>query len=392
MTDDPPVETRFATVATPECPLPLRSGESLEHVDLAYETWGTLNAERSNAILLFHAFSGNQHAAGFNPAVPGNPFWTEECHHGWWDSFIGPEKALDTDHFFIICANYLGGCYGSTGPSSIDPSTGRPYASSFPHISVADIVDSQVRLLDHLGIDKLVAVIGPSTGGLACVNLATRYPGRTQHVIPIASGGSTTVLNRIFLLEQILSIENDPHFRSGDYYDFGQPVTGLALARMISHKCFVHLDAIERRARKDVIQPDDRFAWYRAHDHVESYMLHQGRKFTDRFDANTYLRICEMWSIHDPVAEGDAKDVIELFGRSRDAGHHYLIFSIDEDYCFYPEEQAHLVADLKAADVSHLYITVHSEKGHDSFLLEPDLYTPHIRFVLGSGNGIPPVG
>jgi homoserine O-acetyltransferase len=188
--------------------------------------------------------------------------------------------------------------------------------------------------------------------------------------------------NRIILLEQILAIENDPMFQAGEYYESGAPETGLGLARMISHKTFVHLNAIERRANKDVLQPPGRFSWYQAHDHVESYMLHQGKKFTDRFDANTYLRICEMWSRHDPVIEGGAADPTDLFSRSREAGHQYLVFSIDEDYCFYPEEQAALVEQLKNAEVKHLFLTVHSEKGHDSFLLEPELYSPHIQAIL----------
>lgn len=382
MTDIGPVETRFATIATPDEPFLFRSGERLNHVQIAYETYGRLNEDRSNAILLFHAFSGSQHAAGVNRSVAGNDFWTQECENGWWDPFIGPGKALDTDRYFVICANYLGGCYGSTGPASVNPETGQRYGAAFPHVTVSDIVRSQALLLDHLGIERLLAVVGPSTGGLSATTFATSYPERVRLVISIASGVKTTVLNRIILLEQILAIENDPSFRGGDYYDSQPPETGLALARMISHKTFVHLDAIERRANKDVIQPGDRFSWYQAHDHVESYMLHQGRKFTDRFDANTYLRICEAWSRFDPVVEGGARDPLELFGRSREAGHQYLVFSIDEDYCFYPEEQAALVEYLKAADVPHLYFTVHSEKGHDSFLLEPDLYTPHIRVML----------
>jgi len=376
------VKTQFATIATPKSPFEFRSGEKLDHVELAYETYGELNEDRSNAILLFHAFSGGQHAAGRNANGDDLPFWTSDWELGWWDLFIGPGKALDTDRYFVICANYLGGCYGSTGPASINPATGKPYGPSFPSVTVNDLVRSQALLLDHLGIDHLVAVVGPSTGGLGCVTFATIFPERVSLVIPIASGVKTTVLNRIILLEQILAIENDPCFRAGEYYETGAPHMGLALARMISHKTFVHLDAIERRAGKDVVQPEDRFSWYRARDHVESYMLHQGKKFTDRFDANTYLRICEMWSHYDPVLEGDAVDSLDLFRRSKKAGHHYLVFSIEEDYCFYPEEQAELVEELKAADVPHLFLTVHSEKGHDSFLLEPDLYTPHIQVML----------
>jgi len=314
--------------------------------------------------------------------VEGNEFWTPELEYGWWDLFIGPGKALDTDRYFVICANYLGGCYGTTGPPSIDPNTGKRHGVNFPSVTVNDVVRCQARLLDALGIEQLTAVIGPSTGGLACVTFATIFPERVRLVVPIATGVRTTVLNRIILLEQILAIENDPKFAGGDYYESGRPEMGLSLARMISHKTFVHLDAIERRASKDVVQPGDRFSWYRAHDHVESYMLHQGKKFTDRFDANTYLRICEMWSTYDPVLEADATDPVDLFARSREAGHQYLVFSIDEDYCFYPEEQAALVEQLKLADVPHLFLTVHSEKGHDSFLLEPDLYTPHIQVML----------
>jgi len=379
--------TQFITIATPEDPFVFQNGSSLEHAQLAYETWGTLNADKSNAILLFHAFSGSQHAAGYNVEVPENPFWTPECREGWWQKFIGPGQALDTEKYFVICANYLGGCYGTTGPASIDPSSGRPYGFHFPSISVVDVVRSQALLLDHFEIDQLLAVVGPSTGGLGAITFATLFPQRTRGVIPIATGVRTTVLNRIILLEQILAIENDPHFQSGDYYDSAPPETGLSLARMISHKCFVHLDAIERRASHDVLQPEDRFSWYRAHDHVESYMLHQGKKFTDRFDANTYLRLCEMWSCYDPVEEAGATDPVDLFSRSKTAGHEYLVFSIDEDYCFYPEEQAKLVSQLKAADVPFVFITVHSEKGHDSFLLEPELYTPHIQALLGKVQG-----
>lgn len=358
-------------------------GGTLPRFDLSYETYGELNAARDNAILVFHALSGTQHAAGTNTSVPeaGN-LWTEEIHAGWWDPFIGPGRALDTERFFVICANYIGGCYGSTGPSSIDPETGKHYAAGFPRINVSDVVRSQARLLDHLGIDVLAAVIGPSTGGLACINFANLFPERTKLVIPIATGGKTTVLNRLFLLEQILAVENDPHFQGGNYYDSTPPALGLTLARMISHKCFVHLDAIERRARRDVVQPDDHFEWYQVHDQVESYMLHQGRKFVSRFDANTYLRICEMWSQFDPVAEGNAANAAELFARSKEHDHRYLVFSIDEDYCFYPEEQAALVATLKKAGVSNMHITVHSERGHDSFLLEPELYAPHLAHIL----------
>lgn len=356
----------------------------LPGLSLAYETWGHLNADASNAILLCHALSGSHHAAGHNPEIEGvGALWQPELHGGWWEAMIGPGKAIDTNRYFVICANYLGGCYGSSGPASIHPETGRPWGSAFPAVTAADQVEAFSHLLDALGIETLNAVVGPSVGGLIALTFATRFPKRVRNVISIAAGYKTTVLNRLILFEQILAIENDPHFNGGDYYADQPPLYGLALARMISHKTFVHLDSIERRARQDVIQPDDVLAWYRVRDQFQSYMLHQGKKFVGRFDANTYLRIIDMWSRYDASQEGDAETPEDLFARSRDAGQKWLVFSIDSDFCFYPEEQTELVKHLENADVDVMHITVHSEKGHDSFLLEPDLYTPHIAWVLG---------
>ncbi len=384
MTAIPETHTQFFDHTPHDGGFPLRSGESLPGFRLAYETYGRLNEAGDNAILVFHALSGSHHAAGFTREVPGvGDRWTEDVQTGWWDDFIGPGKAVDTDKFFVICANYLGGCYGSTGPGSINPVTGREWGSSFPHLSVADVVKSQTLLLDHLGIGRLLAVIGASVGGLMALHFATVYPDRVKLVVPAASGIRTTVLNRLFLFEQILAIENDPHFNGGDYYGGEPPTYGLALARMISHKSFVHLDTIEGRARGEVKPAGDQLSWYRLRDNVESYMLHQGKKFVSRFDANTYLRICELWSSFDPLAAAGAATWGDLLAGCREHGHQFLVFSIDCDFCFYPEEQAALVDQLRAAKVNVMYLTVHSDnKGHDSFLLEPELYTPHLSHAL----------
>lgn len=376
------IETQFCKI---DAPFALSDGSVLPGLSIAYETWGTLNAEKSNAILLYHALSGSHHAAGLNPRIPGvEPFWQAEMHDGWWEEMIGPGKALDTDEFFIICANYLGGCYGTTGPSSLCPETGKPWGSAFPHVSAADQVKVSALLLDELGIDVLHAVIGPSVGGLLALTFATRYPDRVKRVASIAAGFKTTVLNRLILFEQILAIENDPNFNGGDYYEGQPPLYGLALARMISHKTFVHLDAIERRARQDIVQDNDTLSWYRVRDQFQSYMLHQGKKFVRRFDANTYLRIIDMWSRYDAVAEGGAGSPRELLDRAAGAGQRWLVFSIDSDFCFYPEEQADLTLHLERADIQATQITVHSDIGHDSFLLEPHLYTPHISWLMKS--------
>lgn len=368
-----------------EQPFVLASGETLPQVEVVYQTWGSLNAGKSNAILLTHALSGSHHASGYNPAIPqAGELWREEMHEGWWDEFIGPGKALDTDRFFIISANYLGGCYGTTGPRSNNPETGKPYGASFPHLSVRDQVKMQAALLDSLGIGQLHAAIGPSVGGLVTLSFATIHPERVRTVIPIASGMKTTVLNRLILFEQILAIENDPYFNGGDYYDGPHPDYGLALARMISHKTFVHLDAIERRARQEVRQDNETLAWFKVQDTFQSYMLHQGKKFVNRFDANTYLRIIDMWSRYDACEEAGAQNPGELFRPCKDHGQRFLVFSIDSDFCFYPEEQAEIVRGLERAGVDAMHITVHSDKGHDSFLLEPALYTPHIAYALSS--------
>jgi len=380
--------TQFFTVATADKPFVFDGGGSLTDAVIAYETYGTLNAKKDNAVLLFHALSGSQHAAGFTKEVPGtDERWTADMQQGWWEAYIGPGKAVDTDRYFVICANWLGGCYGSTGPASINPATGKPYGKTFPSVRTSDVVRSQALLLDSLGIKKLHAVIGSSVGGLIAINFATLLPERVKLVIPVASGPRTTVLTRLTLFEQVLAIENDPHFKGGDYYDGASPEYGMVLARMISHKTFVHLDAIERRARGEVKQNSDQLAWYRVGHNVESYMLHQGKKFVKRFDANTYLRIADMWLRYDPLRDAGVSSYEELFARSRKAGHHYLVFSIDSDFCFYPEEQAELTSHLEKANVSSMHITVHSSKGHDSFLLEPELYTPHLVHTLEGRGG-----
>jgi homoserine O-acetyltransferase len=313
------------------------------------------------------------------PGIGGR--WTEECRSGWWDLFVGPGKPIDTGRFFVICANYVGGCYGSTGPASIDPVTGRPFGSSFPQVTMADIVDAHLPLLAHLGIEKLHATIGASTGGMLALSLATRYPDLVDVVIPVATGIGATGLHVVHNFEQINAIQNDPDFRSGDYYDDVPPAKGLALARMIGHKTFISLGALRNRARAEVVDHQEGPGTYRLNHSIESYMWHQGQKFVARFDANSYLRLMVAWQTVDLVAEAGLDDVSELFIPCKHQS--YLVFSIDSDVCFYPDEQADMVRQLQLADVPVRWVTVHSDKGHDSFLLEPELYAPHLVDTLG---------
>jgi homoserine O-acetyltransferase len=373
--------TEFFAFGSPNDPFRLRSGEELREVTMAYETYGELTPDRDNAVLVFHALTGSQHAAGFNSSVPGvGGRWTEECQVGWWDRFIGPDKAIDTNRFFVITANYVGGCYGSTGPSSINPDTGEPYGSRFPKVGFCDIVDANVRLVQHLGIERLHAVIGASTGGIMCLSLATRYPDMVDIVIPIASGTRLTSLQTLHNFEQITAIQSDPAFADGDYYaNLEQPVDGLALARMIGHKGFISLGFLKERALSETPEGDGP-GTYHIENPLESYIWHQGSKFISRFDANSYLVNMHAWQTFDLGAEAGVGSFVELFERSKD--HHYMVFSIDSDVCFYPEEQEELSSYLKAAGVRHRHVTVHSEKGHDSFLLEPRLYAPHLSDTL----------
>lgn len=376
------VETRFLDFGSAEAPFVTADGGCLPGVTLAYETYGRLNEDRSNAILLFHALSGSQHAAGINKSVPGlQGRWTEEVHVGWWDGFIGSGRALDTDKYFVLCANYLGGCYGTTGPASLNPTTGKPWGAAFPRVTVHDMIRSQLPLLEHFGIAKLKAVVGTSLGGMMALDLAVKYPDRVANVITIGTGLRAHGLQQMHNLEQIIAITRDPDFQGGDYYDGAGPVKGLALARMISHKTFLWADVIEERARVGIVQPEIDLPWYQISSSLESYMLYQGRKFVKRFDANSYLRIIDAWQQFDLYDDAKARGGGLIFAECQ--SQRYLVFTIDSDCCFYPDYQAEICAELKRAHVPHIRLTVHSEKGHDSFLLEPKLYTPHLAYALG---------
>lgn len=354
---------------------------SLPNFRLAYETYGTLNEDKSNAVLLFHAISGSQHASGQNTSLSSEcEFWNDECTVGWWDKFIGPGSALDTNDNFVICVNFIGGCYGSTGPSAINPETGKHYGSSFPEISVNDIVDTQRLLLAKLEIPKLKAVVGPSVGCMCALNFACRYPNEVSNVVCVAGGHQISVIQRLHRLEQIRAIELDGDFNGGDYYDSEGPKRGLALARSIAHKTYISLQTLEERAQssvKTIKQESDR---YQLTHPVESYMESQGWKFTERFDPNSYLLFAKAWQKYDLLKDCDASSSADLFSRCSEQK--FLIVGIDSDVCFYPEDQLKLAAELRKAGTEVNHITIHSSKGHDAFLLEPELISPAIRSML----------
>lgn len=349
------------------------NGETLPDIRLAYETYGTLNAEKSNAILLFHALTGSHHAHGYNNSLPeAGDFWQPENHDGWWDRMIGPGKPLDTNKFFIICANYLGSCYGSSGPTQIAPD-GEPWGSRFPMVNANDQARAQIQLLDHFGVDRF-HIVGPSLGGMLSLALASMFPERVRNIVIIGAGYEPSIEHKLTAFEQMISIELDPDYRAGRYPLTNPPLKGLALARIICHKLFVNQNGLEKRARKGICDRKGMLTWYLPARNTESYMLHQGTKFAKRFDANAYIRIINLWVGFDlPTFSG--KDSIEAaFRVYAQHGIRFQLFSIDTDYCFKADDVEAFHQQLSRCGVSSGHTRIVSEKGHDSFLLEPELY------------------
>ena len=365
------VQTRFLSLNEP---FELDCGERLPGVRIAYERYGEMAGDGGNVILLFHALTGSQHAHGWNTDVPGiGSLWQPENYEGWWDSMIGPGKPMDTRKYCIICANYLGSCYGTTGPMSPHPDDGKPWAARFPHVTVWDQVRLCAKLLDLLGVNR-VALVGPSIGALVALAFAIHYPERVKCVVSVGSGYRCNIEQRLSVFEQILAIELDPHFNGGYYYGGELPNRGLAFARIIGHKAFVYQEGLESRARKEVGSDCGMLSWLKPTRSTQSYMLHQGTKFALRFDANAYIRIADMWGEYDILEWTGKSSYVEALKPCAEAGIPFLIFSIDTDCCFRPAEQQEMSRLLLEADIDASMHEIHSDKGHDSFLLEPELY------------------
>ena len=357
------------------------SSDTLPGVKLAYETYGCLAPDKGNAILLFHALTGSHHAHGYNDSLPeAGDFWQPENYEGWWDAMIGPGKPLDTNKFFIVCANYLGSCYGSTGPVSLAPD-GEPWGSRFPLVTANDQARAQVRLLESFGIQRF-AIVGPSVGGMLSLAVAAMYPERVRSVIIIGASCTPPIEHRLSVFEQILAIELDAKYRAGRYPLADPPVRGLALARIICHKLFVYQRGLEKRARRGVGDRRGMLEWYNPTRNTESYMLHQGTKFAKRYDANAYIRIVNMWASFDLPALAGAGTLDAVFARYAEHGIPFLLFSIDTDCCFTPRGISHFYRRLLKNGVACQYCRISSQKGHDSFLLEPDLYEQGISAAL----------
>lgn len=363
------VEKRYHRFADPPDTLVLESGARLGPITIAYETYGRLNEQRDNAILVAHAFSGDSHAAG---RYPGE---TEDDKPGWWDFLIGPGKGIDTDRYFVVCANILGSCMGTTGPSSINPATGSPYGLDFPMVTVGDMVETQKRLIDSLGIDRLLAVIGGSVGGMQVLEWCRRFPQSVRAAIPIATTMRHSALAIAFNEIARQAIMADPNWQHGNYYGTDRsPDLGLAVARMVGHVTYLSDEAMRRKFGRRLQDKSDFSFGFDADFQVESYLRHQGSKFVRRFDANSLLYITRAADYFDLTRQPDPP------GNGIDTK--YLVISYSSDW-LYPTYQAkELVRRLKRDGRDVSFCEIEADCGHDAFLIPDARLTDLVRGFL----------
>lgn len=353
-------------------PLELSCGRRLASYELVVETYGELNAARSNAVLICHALSGNHHAAGFRSVDDAKP--------GWWDDYIGPGKPIDTRYFYVVCLNNLGGCHGSTGPRTINPETGLRWGKHFPPLRVRDWVLSQARLADRLGIEQWAAVIGGSLGGMNAMRWALEYPARVRHCVVIASALKLTAQNIAFNEIARRAIRSDPDFRDGDFAEHGVvPRNGLALARMVGHVTYLSHALMGQRFGRELRSGSfARGLEVPVEFKVESYLHYQGDKFAESFDANTYLLITKMLDYFDLAREyGDDPAAAFRAARAR-----FLVVSFTSDWRFAPQRSQEIVQALVAANRDVAYACIDSDMGHDAFLLPNARYEKLLRTYM----------
>lgn len=343
-------------------PLTLRCGRVLPEYDLVYETYGTLNADRSNAVLICHALSGDHHAAGYHSM--------EERKPGWWDNAIGPGKPIDTNQFFVVALNNLGGCAGSTGPVSTNPETGKPYGPDFPIMAVRDWVASQARLADVLGIQQWAAVVGGSLGGMQVLRWSIQYPQRLRHAVVIASAPKLSAQNIAFNEVARQAIAKDPDFHDGYYYEFNTiPKVGLTQARMLGHLTYLSEDAMRQKFGRELREGKLNFS-FAPEFQVESYLHYQGEKFSTRFDANTYMLMTKALDYFDPAADYN-HDLVECLSNARCS---FMVMSFTTDWRFSPKRSKEIVDALMEANKNVSYACIESDDGHDAFLLPIERY------------------
>jgi homoserine O-acetyltransferase len=362
-----------------EHPLMLDSGRRLSPFTVAYMTYGSLNAARSNAILVCHALTGDQFCASQHP-VTGRP--------GWWETMVGPGRPIDTNRFFVICANVIGGCMGSTGPADLDPATGKPYGLDFPLITIRDMVRAQAMLLDALGIEEVLSVIGGSMGGMQVLQWAASYPERVVSAIPLATGARHSAQNIAFHEVGRQAIMADPDWKAGAYDLAGtRPAKGLAVARMAAHITYLSEAALQRKFGRQLQNREEFSFAFRPDFQIESYLHHQGMSFVDRFDANSYLYITRAMDYFDLAADYGGVLAEAYVGiKTR-----FCIISFSSDWLFPPSENKRVAHALNAAAANVSFVEIETDRGHDSFLLdEPEMFDTVRGFLnaVASSRGI----
>ncbi len=358
-----------------ENPLPLDSGRELAGVEIAYETYGELAPDKSNAVLIFHALTGDQFVAGTNPVTQRN---------GWWERMVGPGKPIDTKRFHVICANVIGSCLGSTGPSSIGPD-GAPYAMQFPVITIRDMVRAQMAMLDAMGIERLHALVGGSMGGMQALSCAANFPERTGRVLAIATTARHSAQNIAFHEMGRQAIMADPNWQDGDYYDGDAPAKGLAVARMAAHITYLSEEGLtEKFGRRLQDRPDGskgaKSFGFDADFQVESYLRYQGLSFTDRFDANSYLYITRAMDYFD-LAEEHGGLLADAFRGAKDT--RFCLVSFDTDWLYTTADMREIVHALNAVAAPVSFVELSAPYGHDSFLLDVPALDRVVEGFLG---------
>jgi homoserine O-acetyltransferase len=368
-------------------PLILKAGKTLASYELVYETYGTLNAERSNAVLVCHALSGSHHVAGYYADDPKKI--------GWWDNLIGPGKPIDTGRFFVIGVNNIGGCHGSTGPASLDRATSRPYGAAFPMVTVEDWVASQARLMDRLGIEKLAAAIGGSLGGMQAMQWTLSFPDRIRHAFVIAAASRLSTQNIAFNDVARQAIVSDPDFHGGNFYAHNAiPARGLKLARMLGHITYLSEDLLMEKFGRVLKKRDEYGFNYDVEFEIESYLRYQGDKFAQVFDANTYLLMTKALDYFDPAKEAGG-NLAKALSVAK-AG--FFVASFKSDWRFPPERSRELVKALVASKKPVTYAEIDAPHGHDAFLLDNPhyhqlmaAYFDNIAAEIGAGNRLEPL-
>ncbi|MDR4306318.1 homoserine O-acetyltransferase [Chelatococcus sambhunathii] len=357
-------------VASIAAPLALESGSELAGLRIAYQTYGTLNAEKSNAILVCHALTGDQHVANVHP-VTGK--------RGWWSTMVGPGRPVDTDRFFVICSNVVGGCMGTTGPASTNPATGEPYGLDLPLVTIRDMVDAQAALIDHLGIESLFCVVGGSMGGMQVLQWASRHPNRVFSALPIATAHKHSAQNIAFHEVGRQAITADPDWRDGRYLTEGSiPRKGLAVARMAAHITYLSEPALQTKFGRNLQDRDAHSFGFDADFQIESYLRHQGASFVERFDANSYLYVTRAMDYFDLAADQNGA----LANAFRGTKTRFCVVSFTSDWLFPTEGSRQVVHALNAAAANVSFVEIATDKGHDAFLLDvPELFATTKGFL-----------